>query len=295
LIVLKGAALAETVYPRPSLRPFGDLDVLVRVEDTSRAHAVLSDLGYVADVDAWADLVAGRSCEANFFRDTALGPVVIELHTDLLNNALLRPQVSLDIDGLWQRSRLAYLAGRDARVLGPEDQILHLCLHLAGHYFDAPRSVRDIVQVCAVQPVNWPLCVSLCRAAHAETIGYCGLFAAACDGAVVPPFVLEALAPSRHRQILEKLVSARQKSSIQAGSEAGAEAPRFLLLWLLLGSAGARFHAVRHLLFPSRAWLRAHYFFDLAPTPSHRLPLGILLYGRHLRFLAAAVWKLRRK
>ena len=30
VIVLKGAALAETAYPRPGLRPFGDMDVLVR-------------------------------------------------------------------------------------------------------------------------------------------------------------------------------------------------------------------------------------------------------------------------
>ncbi len=316
LIVLKGAALAETVYPRPSLRPFGDIDVLVRASDACRAQAVLSELGYVADADAWADLAAGRSCEVNFFRNAAHEPVVIELHTDLLNNALLRPQVFLDHGGLWRRSRAACLAGENARVLGPEDQILHLCLHLAGHYFDAPQSVRDMVQVCAVQPVRWPLLLSLCRAAQAEAIAYGGLFAAAQEGARVPPLALESLAPRRHRRALERLVTAQ----VQSGGEEPGEIARFLLLWLLLAAPQARFlqarfpiarfHAAYRLLFPSRAWLRAHYAFnccasdhyasdhyasDLAETiPARRLPLG-LLYARHLRFLAAAVWKIGRK
>ena len=289
LIVLKGAALAETVYPRPSLRPFGDIDVLVRAQDTHHVQTVLSDLGYVADADAWADLISGRSGEVNFFRDTALGPVVVELHTDLLNNSLLRPGVSLDQAGLWQRSRPACLAGENARVLGPEDQVLHLCLHLAGHYFDAPRSVRDLVQVCAVQRLDWPLFVCLCRASRAEAIGWCGLLAAAQNGADVPPFVLKALAPRHGQRLLKKLLAAR----VQGGGE---EATRFLLLWLLLGSAWARFHAVCRLLFPSRAWLRAHYAFDLTETAlSRRPPLGILLFVKHLQFLAAALCKLGRK
>ncbi len=288
LIVLKGAALAETVYPRPSLRPFGDIDVLVRASDACRAYCVLSELGYVTDADGWADLVSGRSCETNFFRDTAQGPVVVELHTDLLNNALLRPGVSLGHAGLWERSRPARLAGENARVLGPEDQVLHLCLHLAGHYFYAPNSVRDLVQVCAVQRVDWPLFVSLCRAARAEAIAWSGLLAAGHHGADVPPFVFKALAP-RFERLLEKLALAR----IQGGGE---EAARFLLLWLLLGSAWARFHAVCRLLFPCRAWLRAHYLFDLTETAfSRRLPLGVLLLVKHLQFLAAAMCKLGRK
>ena len=294
LIVLKGAALAETVYPRPGLRVFGDVDVLVRLEDAPRAHALLSSLGYVVEASAWAELADGRDCEANFFRHTERGPVVIELHTDLRNNTLLRRQVQIDLAGLWERTRPACLAGGDARVLGPEDQLLHLCLHLAGHYFAAPNSLRDIAQVCAVQSVDWPLFVSLCQAAHARAIGYSGLFAAATLlNASVPPFVLEALAPRTGRRVLESLVTRRV--SDLTGSQT--EALRFLLAWLVLDHPGARRSAVRHLFFPSRAWLHAHYYHDLFESPDspaktqlwmpllRRLPLGGLLYGRHLVFL----------
>ncbi len=284
LIVLKGAALAETVYPRPSLRPYGDIDVLVRPEDASRAHTLLTGLGYVADPDAWADLLAGRSCEANFFLSAERGSVVVELHTSLLNNGLLRGQVALDLDGFWERSRPAMLAGAEARVLGPEDQILHLCLHLAGHYFDAPRSVRDLVQVCTVLSIDWPLFMRLCQDAEAEVIGYAGLRTAASAGADVPPDVLDGLAPRASRRALDGLLAATLPLS---------DFQRFYLLWLLLGSAGARRRAVCGVLFPDRAWLNRHYFYVLPKTPPRWL--GLRLYGRHLRFLIGTLVRRGRK
>jgi hypothetical protein len=300
LIVLKGAALAETVYPRPSLRSFGDIDVLVRPEDAIRAHGVLTALGYVVEPARWAEVAAGQECEANFFQHTERGPVVVELHTKLLNNALLRRQVHWEPAGLWLRAQPARLAGQEARVLGPEDQLLHLCLHLAGHYFDAPNSLRDMVQVCAAYSVDWPLFTTLCRDANAAAIGYSGLFAAALAGASVPPAILEFLAPRWHRRVLEQMVTAR----VSGLDGFGAQARRFLLLWLVLDSPGARRSAVGHLFFPSQSWLHAHYYhalFDPPDRPSQNqilmrflrhLPLGGVLYGMHMRFLLRQCRKL---
>lgn len=295
LIVLKGAALAETVYPRPSLRRFGDIDLLVRTGDAARANTLLLGLSYAVDKAAWADLAQGRECEANFFRETDRGPVVLELHTNLLNNVLLRSQVSVDQDGLWRRSRPACLAGQDARVLGPEDQLLHLCLHLAGHYFDAPNSLRDIAQVCADQSIDWPLVIALCRSSSASTLCYCGFYAAAALlGASVPPSVLEALAPHpTRRRLLNKLVTSRVLHSAAPQNDV----QRFRLLWLALDRPAARVGILRHLLFPTRRWLHAHYYYDLFDPPERalpprfafpglrRLPLGLLLIGAHGGFL----------
>jgi len=289
IIVLKGAALAETVYPRPSLRWFGDLDVLVRPEDAERARTLLMGLGYVCDDAAWDDLAARHSCQVNFFKHTDKGPVVVELHTDLLNNLLFRDQVQVDHAGLWTRARPATLAGVATRVLGPEDQILHLCLHLASHYFAAPNSLRDIAQVCAASDVDWPLFTSLCRRSGLATAGFCGLFAASSLlDASVPQSVLEDLAPRRFRAQAERLVTA-QASDPEA---AGTEPLRVLLLWLLLDSPHARLRAVRRILFPERAWLVSHYYHDLFSVPDRpipalmrRLPLLAVLRAAHARFL----------
>ena len=45
-IVLNGPALAASYYPDPALRPFIDLDLLVRRADRERALGILCERGY---------------------------------------------------------------------------------------------------------------------------------------------------------------------------------------------------------------------------------------------------------
>jgi len=263
LLMLKGAALAETVYPRPSLRRFGDLDVLVREADAARARTLLESLGYIADPMQWEELVRGRDCQANFFYHTDRGSVVVELHTKLINNDLFFGQVHVDDQGLWERAQPVRLAGADGWVLGLEDQILHLCLHLAGHYLAAPQSLRDIAQICSVSRVDWPLFIRLAQQAGAATACFAGLFAAArLLGTPVPPAVLDALAPRARRRRLEQIAEERAADSIGDITAVQTEHLRFPLLWHLLGSSQARGRAVWHIIFPSRHWLITHYYFD---------------------------------
>ncbi len=49
VLVLKGAALALTVYPQPGLRPMRDMDILVRESDALRAQMILVELGFKAN------------------------------------------------------------------------------------------------------------------------------------------------------------------------------------------------------------------------------------------------------
>ena len=118
VVVLKGAALGETVYPRLGLRDFRDLDILIRPADAARARAILESLGYAADETHWRDVLAGDDGQADFAKQTPAGPVVLELHTDFVNNDLLKDQVVGVGEGVWQRARPATLAGVPARVLG---------------------------------------------------------------------------------------------------------------------------------------------------------------------------------
>jgi len=46
VILLKGAALAQTLYPDPALRPMSDLDLLVHPSAVSSAQRVLEYIGY---------------------------------------------------------------------------------------------------------------------------------------------------------------------------------------------------------------------------------------------------------
>ena len=249
-IVLKGAALAETVYPRLGLRDFRDLDILVRPADAPRARAVLESLGYAADETHWRDLVTGDDCQADFAHPSSAGPVVLELHTDLINNDLLHDQVRAAGEDLWRRARQTTLAGVPALVLGPEDQLLHLCLHLAGHHLAAPRSLRDIGYVCAAQPINWPLLVQIARRSHITRIAYAGLWLARClmDAPVPPPpsppsrrgnpSLLQRLALARAQDLTERRTARLRLPLLLLLSDRPGRLPRLLLRLYSPAAAG---------------------------------------------------------
>jgi hypothetical protein len=50
-LVLKGPALAWTVYPDPATRPFADIDLLVRPDQYMKARNILNQLGYRSQLD----------------------------------------------------------------------------------------------------------------------------------------------------------------------------------------------------------------------------------------------------
>ena len=275
VIVLKGAALAEIVYPRLGLRDFRDLDILVRPADAPRARVVLERLGYAAAETHWQEVLAGHDGQADFAMPTPAGPVVLELHTNFVNNDLLKDQVGGVGEDLWQRAWSVTLAGVPAQVLGPEDQILHLCLHLAGHYLIAPRSLWDIQRVCAVLSVDWPSLVGIARRERLTRIAYAGLWLAVrLMDAAVPVEALSALAP-RPSRLLERLALSRA----QMVTEGGTERLRLPLLLLLSDRPLCLPRLLLRLLLPSRRWLQDHY----APLQASVSVPG--LYAAHFRTL----------
>ena len=201
---------------------------------------------------------------------------MLELHTDFVNNDLLRDQIGGVGGDVWRRARPVTLAGVPALVLGPEDQLLHLCLHLAGHYLVAPRSLRDIGYVCAAQTIHWPMLVQIARRSHITRIAYAGLWLAVrLLGASVPRAALSALVPWPSSGLLRRLALARAQDLAERRTM-GLRLPLLLLLsdrpWRLP-------RLLLRLLFPSRRWLRDHY---AALKPSAPLPV---LYLAHVRSL----------
>ena len=198
------------------------------------------------------------------------------------------------------------LAGEDALVLGPEDQLLHLCVHLAGHYLAAPHSLRDIAQVCEAAPPDWDLFVALARRAGASPACFAALSAAA-----RPPRRPRPARPCGTRWPRESGAGRLERRAVARAADldgAATEGLRFPLLWGLLGGPGPRLRAFLRVLFPSPRWLIAHYYFalfDAVEWPAgprspgtalrHGRMLGTL-YGAHLAFLGRrAARALRRR
>ncbi len=140
-VVLKGMALAYTVYPTPAIRLMGDVDLWVQRDRIDDAMLILGALGWQrpARRAAYPSALPGEAIELEL-------PGIrsqIELHSR--PTSLTRIGGS-GIDGVWDRAVLAPIGGREVRVCSVADQLAHLSIHLGvKHGFsDGLLGVLDI-------------------------------------------------------------------------------------------------------------------------------------------------------
>jgi hypothetical protein len=146
VLLLKGAALAETVYHDIAARPMGDLDLLVHREDVMAAQGALSELGYAPRrTEAFAGVTLDFENEVQLLKQ---GPVdtLVEIHWSLLNSP--HYQNRLPMAWFWETALPVQVEGSAALVLGPEALLLHLCAHLALHHGSSgARWLHDVAEV----------------------------------------------------------------------------------------------------------------------------------------------------
>jgi len=153
-IVLKGLALACTLYPDPSLRPSDDLDLFVEEGDWSAIRDAMRAIGATADgrdlealpprlseadaLDHWLSFRTAGGLRV----ECALDP--LQLGVRMRGAALLRER-SLRVDSL-----------PGARVLSPEDDLVMLAIHLNRHGFRRMVWLLDIALLLAAHPdLDW--------------------------------------------------------------------------------------------------------------------------------------------
>jgi hypothetical protein len=192
VMVLKGAYLAEVVYEDVTLRPMGDVDLMVPRADLPGAHAAALSMGRVGQKpeDAESRLAgSGRPW---------LTPVVcIDLCWTF---DVPGGRSRLDTAGLWDRARPATIAGVDVLALSPEDLLLHLCLH-AAHRHGLGFGLLPFCDIAETTrrfrgDIDWVQVVE--RAREWEAVRYVGLMlflARSMLNAGVPDDVLDKLVP----------------------------------------------------------------------------------------------------
>jgi hypothetical protein len=194
VIVLKGAALAETVYPHRALRPMSDIDLLVRKEQLRKVESKLPNMGYVFD---------GYGKTREFYLEhryhwvfAKRSDVSVEIHWHIK-----RPEgpFSIDIDGLWQRAQRTKIAGVEALVLSPENLVLYLCQHLWKHkLLGGIRPLCDISEAIRyyADGIDWTILINTSSKWKMNPCSYLGLsLARELLGAPIPEHVLKDLEP----------------------------------------------------------------------------------------------------
>lgn len=130
VIVLKGMALAISLYPDPALRPMNDIDLLAPADRFEEAVARLLEHGYGFGAhELVPGFVARFSHHAVLIEPETRPPLPIELHKTL--PFLPAPAAAAVMTWFWQRQQPHVLAGFPIAVFDPTAQLLHLAVHLS--------------------------------------------------------------------------------------------------------------------------------------------------------------------
>jgi hypothetical protein len=149
VLALKGADLAERVYEDVSFRSMSDVDLLVPPDRIGVAVRVLDAVGFVPE-DAHGPHPSRQVVPVA--EDLHVAPMIrrggirVEIHYAI---AAAAEAGAIDHPGIWQRAEQARIGGGPARVMAPEDLLLHLCIHLASHHGFEAR----LGQVCDIPAV----------------------------------------------------------------------------------------------------------------------------------------------
>jgi hypothetical protein len=165
VILLKGICLVATVYGDAALRPMGDVDILVEVKNIPRANNLLAKHGYAAEAGQ-EGMMADHL--APYF---AKNRIPIELHFTIMNEAT-HPGLDMDTGGLFSRAHPVKFRTASAWIMATEDQVVHLCDHMAAHHLFAKglRGLVDIARTIAAagESFGWDIFIARAKAWSAE-------------------------------------------------------------------------------------------------------------------------------
>jgi hypothetical protein len=201
VLLLKGPALARTIYPAAVLRPYTDIDLTIQEKHAQAAAGVLLACGF-REVPSGAEVRrqahAARGADASFHRRFMKGGALVELHVDPLQLGI-RPRCEA---ARWQRA-VGVPGLEGALMLCAEDQLVQLSVHAHKHGFDRLIWLKDLDRLLrfSARTFDWSLATAV---SHDEGVGssvWYGLYLArslleapvgSMDG-LSPPLPLRAL------------------------------------------------------------------------------------------------------
>jgi len=271
-MVVKGPALAHTVYPDPALRAFNDLDLVVRERDWTAVHRLLVKMGFEPEVDLPQPppkLVPQAVLYELKYRHQEYNWFLVEVHYDDLLNAGL---ASRDVEGFWQRAMPVDMDGMPIKVLSLEDQLIHLCAHAHYHGYGRLNCFSDIAFIIRdhAAQINWERLLETVRIEEAQVgVYYTLYFLDKLLGVKVPESMLNALRPDRFRRWWhERYLPEERVLSLQPMWRPDFSfyfvplLKRLLPDLLVMGRRGDKLRYLLRLLLPPWAWLQHYYQLD---------------------------------
>jgi hypothetical protein len=260
-VLMKGMALASTVYPNARSRPKGDLDLWIQPEQRLEAIAALEKVGYHRrDKEtrpvAWRLLYGG---EQQMVSDRP-GSGLVELQWPAIRHEWLRQTARVEHEEIWRRRQRITVEGQPTHVMALEDMLIHVCVHHAiNHSFGQPwlRAFLD-VHLMAQKEIDWEAVVERARRWHLAAVTWTILeLAGTLLNAPVPADALSALAPSPLRRRVIRWFHLEEATLEMWPS--GMHHRRLVVQLLLVDHIHGALRLLRGALFPDGEWLRTRY------------------------------------
>ncbi len=174
-LVVKGPVLAMQAYGDPTMRSYGDLDLLVRQRDIRRATESLQAWGFQAAVPLRA-IDAGK-IPGQYLFSKPDAKLLVELHNDFTLRYFPR---RLPIEEFFARQIRVRLDGHDTPALSVEDELVLICIHGAKHLWERLIWIADVAALVSRQTrIDWARASASARAVRAEHLLNTGLRLAA--------------------------------------------------------------------------------------------------------------------
>jgi len=152
-LVIKGPVLAAQAYPDPSMRAYGDLDLLVQPRDIRRATELMIASGYQAAVPL-AAIDAGKIPGQYLFSNPD-AKLLVELHNDLTLRYFPQP---LRIEDFFTRQVYIRVEGHEVPAPSVEDHLTLICVHGTKHFWERLTWIADVAGLVSQQTsIDWEL------------------------------------------------------------------------------------------------------------------------------------------
>ena len=138
-LVVKGPVLGMRAYGNPTIRSYGDLDLLVRQRHIRRATESMQTAGYQAEVSLSAIDAGKIPGQYLFSRPDA--NLLIELHNDFTLRYFPR---RLPIEEFFARETRVRLDGHEVPALAVEDELVYISVHGATHFWERLGWIADV-------------------------------------------------------------------------------------------------------------------------------------------------------
>jgi hypothetical protein len=265
--LLKGAALAETCYKRPSLQHAHYLDILIRDHDLDRAVKILGPHGFACAKFGWKPEGVELTHESGL-------PLV-------LHRRLFRlPIYSAPMKEIWASSRAEKIDGAPTHILCSTDNLFHIC----GSVFDLEpyQSLRWVCDAWFLiqhsSDLDWNLLVERARRSRMVLpLMMTTNYLSESLGAPVPASFLAGLRAAAVET--EPVEGEAALFAVQTSARGGLKK-----IILCCGDWPTRKFVLKWALVPSREFMRCVYG---VATP-RLLPLCYLY--RPLRYLVRSMW-----